>query len=400
MQGQLQKFINRYFSGRRVSPQALKHMRDSLLRESCLESNYVFLTVGSCMIATLGLLSNSAAVIIGAMLIAPLMLPIRGVAFGVLEGDSELIQTGLKALGVGSLLSVGLSVLIGLSVDLSSYGSEVLGRSEPNLLDLGIAVTAGGISGLAKVRPALSNSLAGTAIAVALMPPICVVGLGLAQLDMALTTGSLLLYLTNLLGITLACMLAFWLAGYSPFQRASRPLGWTMAITSLLVLPLGYSSVELLRQNRLEATVKEVLLGGTLTFQRLQLIDMDTNWLVEPPEVTLVVYAREPVTPKQVQLVEEYLARRLQRSFRLIFEVSQVDVISRDSEPLPQDWQDNVDLEVSPASPGTSTPSTSSSSHGEWRPEQPPSQVDSTPVSGQASTPAVSTPQAAPATSE
>ncbi|ASC72909.1 hypothetical protein XM38_038690 [Halomicronema hongdechloris C2206] len=393
MKGTLQKLVNRYFSGRRVSPRALKHMRDSLLDESLTERNYIVLIIGSCIIATLGLLANSAAVIIGAMLVAPLMQPIRGIAFGILEGDAELIQTGLRALSWGSLLAVGLSTLIGLSIDLPGYGSEVLSRSQPNLLDLGIAVTAGGISGFAKVEPKISNTLAGTAIAVALMPPICVVGLGLAQWEMGLTTGSLLLYLTNLLGITLACMLAFWLAGYSPFQRASRPLGWTMAITSLLVLPLGYSSVELLRQNRLEAHVKDILLGGTLTFQRLQLIRMDTDWLVEPPEVTLVVYARDPVTPKQVQLVEAYLTQRMRQPFRLIFEVSQVEAITRDSQALPQDWQDNSPAlqppeprqpVTTPAMPPETGPDSSATSAP--RPSTPTATGSSTPAT--ASTPA------------
>lgn len=86
---------------------------------------------------------------------------------------------------------------------------EVLARSEPTLLDLGIAIAAGGISGYAKVEPKVSSSLAGTAIAVALMPPVCVIGLGLSQADWSLSLGATLLYLTNLLGITLSCMLVF-----------------------------------------------------------------------------------------------------------------------------------------------------------------------------------------------
>jgi hypothetical protein len=83
-----------YFSdGRRVKPIVLAHMRQDLLGESDLGWDYLTLVLGSCIIATFGLLSNSAAVIIGAMLIAPLMLPIRGVAFGILEADRELIRT-------------------------------------------------------------------------------------------------------------------------------------------------------------------------------------------------------------------------------------------------------------------------------------------------------------------
>ncbi|MEM6592417.1 MAG: DUF389 domain-containing protein, partial [Cyanobacteria bacterium P01_C01_bin.73] len=206
-------------SGRRVSPQGLKHMRDSLMDDSELELNYIVLTIGACIIATLGLLSNSAAVIIGAMLVAPLMQPIRGLAFGILEGDLALIREAFRALLVGTAIAIALSWLLSMTLGLEEYGSEVLSRSSPTLLDLGIAIAAGGISGYAKVEPKLSSTLAGTAIAVALMPPVCVVGIGfsqgLGQGSWELSQGALLLYITNLVGITLACMLTFVLTGYA-----------------------------------------------------------------------------------------------------------------------------------------------------------------------------------------
>ncbi len=326
----LQALNHRYFGGRRVSPLALKHMRDSLMDDSELNRDYVVMTIGACIIATFGLLSNSAAVIIGAMLVAPLMLPIRGVAFGFLEGDVELIQEGAKALTAGTVIAIALSTSLGLILGLSEYGSEVWARSEPTLLDLGIAITAGGISGFAKVQPKLSNTLSGTAIAVALMPPVCVIGLGLAQGKIGLTQGATLLYLTNLIGITLACMLAFWLAGYAPFQKAQKSLRFPLIVTAALIVPLAISLVELVRQNRAEDSVRDALVGGTVTFQRLELIDLDIDWLPKTPEVRLTVYSTEPVTPKQVGLLEEYVAGRMNRPFRLIFEVSEVQEVTRE----------------------------------------------------------------------
>lgn len=339
----LQTVANRYFGGRRVSPMALKHMRDSLMDDSELNRDYVVMTIGACIIATLGLLSNSAAVIIGAMLVAPLMLPIRGMAFGFLEGDIELIKEGAKALGVGTAIAIALSSSLGLMLGLSEYGSEVWARSEPTLLDLGIAITAGGISGFAKVQPKISNTLSGTAIAVALMPPICVIGLGLAQWKISLGWGAALLYLTNLIGITLSCMLAFWLTGYAPFQQARKSLRFPLIFTAALIVPLAFSLVELVRQNRAEDSVRDALVNGTVTFQRLELIDSDIDWLANPPEVRLTVYSVEPVTPKQVGLLEDYVSRRMKRDFRLIFEVSEVQEVTREeiqpasSEPVSEE---------------------------------------------------------------
>ncbi|MEL7328585.1 MAG: DUF389 domain-containing protein [Cyanobacteria bacterium J06559_1] len=331
IQSQFDEWKRKYFVGRRVSPQAHQHMQDSLMDEAELDYDYVVLTIGACLIATFGLLSNSAAVIIGAMLVAPLMSPIRSVAFGILEGDLVLMSAGLKALGAGTAIAIGLSAIVGFSSGFLEYGSEVFARSSPTLLDLGIAITAGGLSGYAKVQPRLSSTLAGTAIAVALMPPLCVVGLGIAHVNPALTLGAGLLYCTNLLGITLACMVAFFLAGYSPFRRARRPLSVVVLLTSLLIIPLGISLVELVRQNQLEANVKRALIEDTQTFRAVEMVSSRTNWQLPIPEVHMVVNASEPITPRQVEQLEDYIARRMKQRFRFVFQVSEVKEVTRES---------------------------------------------------------------------
>ena len=264
------------------------------------------------------------------MIIAPLMLPIRGLAFGVLEGNVVLFRKGLIAVVVGTILAIFLAWFLGSLVRLPDFGSEVLARSQPTLLDLGIAVAAGGISGFAKIQPKVSGTLAGTAIAVALMPPICVVGLGLSQANWSLSWGASLLYLTNLLGITLSCMLTFLMAGYTPLYRAHKALGWALALTAILLIPLGVSFAELIRQAQLEASLKRALLNRTITFQRVELIKSDTNWLTKPPEVRLTVRSSQVLTPKQVQLLEAFVEKEMGQKFTLIFQVSRVEEVRRE----------------------------------------------------------------------
>jgi uncharacterized membrane protein len=236
---------------------------------------------------------------------------------------------------------------LGWLVSLANFGSEVLARSEPTLLDLGIAIAAGGISGYAKAQPKISGSLAGTAIAVALMPPICVIGLGLSQGDWALSQGATLLYLTNLLGITLSCMLTFLLVGYATLHRARTPLIWTFALTAILVVPLGVSFFKLVQQARLESNLRQVLLNRTLTFQRLELLNSRTNWLANPPEVWLNVRAKDPVTPRQVELLEQFLERDMGQPFTLIFVVGEVEEIRRSGVHSQFSQQTITDLSVS-----------------------------------------------------
>lgn len=320
----------RKFRRQPIAPDRLRQLQSELLDEAIPDRPYFVLIISSCIIATFGLLTNSAAVIIGAMIVAPLMLPIRALALGALTGEVKLFRQGLGAVLLGTVVAVTISTILGALVNLPSFGSEILSRSRPTLLDLGIAIAAGAISAYAKWQPKVSGTLAGTAIAVALMPPICVIGLGLSRLDHALSLGATLLYLTNLLGITLACMLTFLIIGCSPLKRARKALFSTLALTIVLMVPLGLSFARLARQAQLEISLQRAL-NRTVTFQHVTLLNTDTNWLTTPPEVRLQVRSQDPITPKQVRLLEEFLAREMGQAFRLIFEVSTVQEVQAEA---------------------------------------------------------------------
>ncbi len=321
-------------TGRRwqqVDMEAQTKLQVILFEESTLSLNYLVLVLSSCAIATFGLIADSAAVIIGAMIVAPLMLPIRGVALGALKGNLKLFRAGAFSIVIGTGLGIGLSYTVGTLVGLSSLGSEIMARTQPNLLDLGIAIAAGSVGAFAKLRPKISDSVVGVAIAVALMPPVCVIGLGLAHGDPAISNGATLLYLTNLLGIALACMVTFLVMGYAP--RNSRVLLGSVGLTALLAVPLGNNLVRLLNQARLETTLRTSLTQGTITFQRVNLVDSEFNWFRTPPEATLVVTAEELITPRQVRLLEEYAEAATGQRFALIFQVGRLREVRRQQAP-------------------------------------------------------------------
>ncbi len=325
----LRKFYRWTFQ-RQVDEEKSDALQASLEDEATIDTTYLVLVFGSCAIATFGLLANSAAVIIGAMIIAPLMLPIRCMAFGALEGEPSTVEKGALAIAVGTVIAILMACSIGFLSGIAEYGSEVWARSQPNLLDLGVAVTAGGISGFAKIQPKISSALAGTAISVALMPPLCVIGLGLAHADWRLSLGAALLFATNLLGITLSCMIAFLFAGYTPILRARRGLSIAFGVTALLLLPLGLSFYDLVLQSQLERSLRTALLDRTITLQRVELLQFETNWFSNPPVVRLLVITEEPLTPKQVRLLEEFVALEMERPFELVFEISQVRQVRRE----------------------------------------------------------------------
>ncbi|XWK89853.1 MAG: DUF389 domain-containing protein [Phormidium sp.] len=320
----------------KISIDTVEQMRQELLEDSQLNFNFMILTIGACLIATFGLVSNSAAVIIGAMIVAPLMMPLRGAAFGALEGDRMLFREAVKSIAIATLFSTLVSWSIGRLIGLPEFGSEVLARTEPTLLDLGVAVTAGAISGFAKVRPKISDAFAGTAIAVALMPPICVVGLSLSQGIWNYSWGAFLLYLTNLLGIILACMLVFIGAGYAKYNHA---FNWTLGMASILLIPLGISFFQLLRQAQLHHTIKTILLKRTITVgQMVELKQTNVDWSAKPPRVYLTVRSNNLVTPNQVHLVENFLSKEMGRPFTLVFQVEQIqEVRAKDSVESPKE---------------------------------------------------------------
>lgn len=214
--------------------------RQQVFEEGGLSYSYVFLVFVSCAIATLGLMLNSVAVIIGAMLIAPLMGPIVLLGFAIAETDVlQAIRSG-KAIAVGVLGALATSVAI---VKLSPYISptpEIMARTNPNLFDLLVAVCSGMVAGYAVMRRQI-GAVAGVAIATALMPPLATAGYGLATADLQVFRGSFFLFLTNMLAI------AFSVAGMAVWYRfgnlrTPRELLWkTLAagvVLALLSVPL------------------------------------------------------------------------------------------------------------------------------------------------------------------
>jgi len=323
-----------YFAEGRLGLEKRAEVQSGLAEDSIVDLSYLVLTVGACAIATLGLLSNSAAVIIGAMILAPLMLPIRGLAFATLAGNTVIFRRSMSAIAIGTVSSIAIACLIGYIVDLPEFGSEVLSRSSPTLLDLGIAILAGAIAGFARIEPKISSSLAGTAISVALMPPLCIIGLGLSKADWALSSGATLLYLTNLLGITLSCMAIFLITGCVSLRRGKKALRWTALFTSLLIFPLGASFIQLTRQAELEALLKNVIVDQTVTFQKARLVSSRINWNTEPPEAYLTVAAVETVTPKQIGLLEDFVEKETGRRFTLLIQLTRIENLRSSSEEV------------------------------------------------------------------
>ena len=230
----------------RVSPEQRVAIYKSVLDSSHVDVEYVALLALAGLIALFGLLENSAAVIIGAMLISPLMNPILSAALALLLGDGKLGKRSAIVLASSIAGVICVTWLVAYLTPLKQATPEILARTAPNLLDLFIAL----LSGLAGTLALRGGSVAmtilpGVAIAVAVVPPLSVVGYGLSTHQGSIAGGAFLLFVTNLVSIIISAAAVFRVMGFQPRREAEQGRwklkyrgGLSILVLFLLSIPL------------------------------------------------------------------------------------------------------------------------------------------------------------------
>ena len=187
-------------------------------------ARFVILMCFASIIATMGVVADSTAVVVGAMLIAPLMMPLMGMALSLGMGwPNRLARTSLLA-AAGIVIAIGVGFILGLAdftiVD-TMTNTQIVSRSTPTTTDLMIAIAAGAAGAYGLSRPDVSNSLPGVAIAIALVPPLTVIGISYSQGDWASGNGAFLLFATNAIAILVMGAAVFLLTGVVPLKRVT-----------------------------------------------------------------------------------------------------------------------------------------------------------------------------------
>jgi uncharacterized hydrophobic protein (TIGR00271 family) len=226
--------------------------------------SFFFLLALSAAIATFGLLANSAPVIIGAMIIAPLMTPIMGLSYGLVGLEwPQIIRSAITVI-LGVLVVIAISFFSANFIEIKVAGTEMLSRAFPSLLDLGVAMAAGAAGAFSLSRESIRNSIAGVAISVSLVPPLAAAGIGLAlggkaTADVGLSfrevglfaggtdiaVGASVLFLTNLAAIVVVAGMVMTVQGYARWARAVIGLVFAVAASIVLMQPLTEDFKEL-----------------------------------------------------------------------------------------------------------------------------------------------------------
>lgn len=257
--------------------------------------DYHVMMVLSSGLASLGLLEDSTAVVIGAMLVAPLMGPLIGAGLALAQRNLVLYRDSIGVALLGLLVGFAISVLMGLLNPGFEPSLEIEARGNPDILDLGVAVLSGFVAAYALGRPGLANTLAGVAIAAALVPPLCVVGIGLTNGQPGVAANSTILLLTNLVAIILSAAVAFRLLGIRGVDNKGGVSSWVrtsflilLMVTFILILPLLSNVAELKRRGQSRPLTHPVA---------VHVQEAVATYIDSVPEVTLFTIARLSLEP-------------------------------------------------------------------------------------------------------
>lgn len=304
---------SKYWSWLKENPTSIANLNKVLWRGAIPTGSFCLMLILSSAIATFGLLANSSAAVIGAMIIALLIQPTVGIAYAMVMANRRLLKQASLTAFIGIMLTVMTAFFVASFVGLRTLNPEIMSRTDPTLIDLGIAIGAGIAAAFAYTRQSLANTLPGTAVAVALVPPLCVVGIGLASWQMVLIQGAFILFLTNFVGIIFSGGLVFIVQGYGTIAKARQGLVVTIVALLLLGLPLGYQMRHLLVSSNVRGQVETLVRNQKVIFADKEIRNVKVASQSDSLLVELDIEAqRNSISQKQIKVAQQFLRNQLE----------------------------------------------------------------------------------------
>ena len=294
-------------------------LRWTARRQATTTIDYVTLLGLSAILATLGLVQNSTAVIIGAMLVAPLLGPLSAMSIGLVTARTALLRRGAVTLTVGTVAAMALSFMVGWLLPLAEPTEQMLLRAEPSLLDVGVAVASGLVGAFATARKDIPAALAGVAIAAALVPPLSTVGIGAAMGDPGLAGGALLLFLVNIASVVATGAAAFWWFGMRPVEQdhATRRQLASAVLGAGLLFVVVTAAVGLLQAQRVEEATRLDVQQELTIGEDVDLVNIEVEPRQDSMVVTATVRSERDLTDEELRTAEAQLQRSLDTDVEL-----------------------------------------------------------------------------------
>ena len=294
------------------------------LRESAkMGRAYLILLLLSVLMATVGLFQDSAPTIIGAMILAPMMAPIIALSMGAVRFDGKMTAASLKTLLLSILIALAASGLLAWALPFTHITQQIALRTHPTLLDLSVAILAGIAAAYGYANSKVGESLAGVAIAVALVPPLSVAGIGIGWGEWPLFSNAFLLFMANIVGILFAAGIMFYLMGFASRRYVSAAFFIKLLMVAIIAVPLWLSTRTLVLEERIYGEFEKISAQSPLKkaiSMRLQRIEKRDDGLY----VHIILTARAPLSREDIAKIATYLKKRLGENLHFVFSVQEM----------------------------------------------------------------------------
>lgn len=260
----------RYKQAKRENAKKIDHkqVRLNIQADALPTKTFFIMNALAAVIAAYGLLADSAAVVIGAMLVAMMLGPISGVALSFIDSRWILFRTAMGTLFMGVSMIFAIGVVIGFIHHDMPMTSEILSRTQPTMIDLMIALAGGAAGAFASVSPRLSVAVVGVAVATALVPPLVASGILFAHFHWANAGNAFLLAVTNMVAIQISSSLVLWIAGFrrgSEEELQSNVLEfikrniWSLLVLVILAVYLSFNLTQRVRLQLYETSISQIV---------------------------------------------------------------------------------------------------------------------------------------------
>jgi uncharacterized hydrophobic protein (TIGR00271 family) len=294
-----------------------KGILDKLKAEIKIDTPYLGLAVISSFIATFALLIEDLPILIGAMLIAPFLTAPLSIGMSLIKGDLELLKKGLITLLFGVVAGILAAILIGLFSPFKIIGDEILNRSAPTLVQLIIAVLAGGAAAFSYAHRKIRAVLSGAFVALALVPPISIIGIGIAFWNWEIVGGASLLLVANIIGLVLAAVIIFFLLGFRPINRTENlhevrvGITWLALLFFIIALPLGYIMNNIIAKIKQEQTAQRIVSQQMAKYPDTFVDHLACSKAGDKLKISFTIYSPQQIDTALIRDIRDRLEKKL-----------------------------------------------------------------------------------------
>ena len=318
----IRHFLKKVFKDQKISETRKAIVLNDLVDAASPDTDFFIMILFSSAIATFGLISNLSVVTIGAQLIDPLMSPILGLAVASLSGLHRMFNRSILAITKGAGTAIFVSAVISffgfrLPNGINAHiPHEILVRTVATPLDLGIAIVGGAAAAYALAHPRQDATLAGVAIATALVPPLCTIGFGVAFQNPTIILGAILQFLTNFVAITFSAISVFALLGFKPAKdKSSNTLSRSVVVSAIMMMiiaiPLAVLAWNSLSAARLNNRVSGVVIENLPVSAQAQLVDLAISTVGNEKEITITLRMVRKLTLPEAKFLQDVIADQL-----------------------------------------------------------------------------------------